>query len=160
MGPFELADLIGLDIIYSVSQVIYEGLGGDPAYTPPPQLKELVDNERFGIKNMRGVYDYQKNELGNPVMVGVREPVKGFEFDGMSIFAVCINESLKVLETKVAQSREDVNRAIQIGGSWTKGPFDLLELFKAEVIRQTLSDRFEKSHGQARYKSCELLKSA
>ena len=158
MGPFELADLIGLDIIYSVSQVIYEGLGHDPAYVPPVKLKEFVDNERFGIKNMRGVYDYEKNALGNPVKIANREAQSDFDFDGIIVFAVCVNECLKVLETNVAKSREDVNRAIQIGGSWSKGPFNLIEVFSANAIRQTLNQYFESSKGQARYLACESLK--
>jgi 3-hydroxybutyryl-CoA dehydrogenase len=161
MGPFELADLIGLDIIYSVSQVIYHGLDDNPAYLPPSKLKEYVDNKRFGIKNMRGVYHYELNALGNPAAVVNRDRDVKFDStkiaDGLSIFAILINESMKVLDAKVAKCREDVNRAIQIGGSWSKGPFDLIPFFTAEKIRLTLRHLLEASKGQARYCACESL---
>ncbi len=59
MGPLTLADLIGLDIIYFVSTVIYEELK-DPQYAPPPLIKKMVSAGWLGRKTGKGFYEYNK----------------------------------------------------------------------------------------------------
>ena len=57
MGPFELADFIGLDTCLSVMQVPYEGLA-DSKYRPCPLLVKYVEAGWVGRKVKRGFYDY------------------------------------------------------------------------------------------------------
>jgi len=57
IGPLALADLIGLDVLLSVMQTIYDELG-DPKYRPTPLLKEMVAAGFLGRKSGRGVYRY------------------------------------------------------------------------------------------------------
>jgi 3-hydroxybutyryl-CoA dehydrogenase len=57
IGPLALADTIGLDVLLSVMQAIYEGFA-DPKYRPCPLLKELVAAGYLGRKSGRGVYRY------------------------------------------------------------------------------------------------------
>ena len=57
MGPFELADFIGLDVCLSVMQVLYEGLA-DTKYRPCPLLVKYVEAGWHGRKSGRGFYDY------------------------------------------------------------------------------------------------------
>ncbi len=57
MGPLRLADLIGLDVCYSVLKVLHRELG-QAKYFPCPLLAQLVTAGRFGNKTGRGVYDY------------------------------------------------------------------------------------------------------
>lgn len=57
MGPFELADFVGLDTCLYVIEVMHEGFG-DSKYRPCPLLRQYVQAGRLGKKVGRGVYDY------------------------------------------------------------------------------------------------------
>jgi 3-hydroxybutyryl-CoA dehydrogenase len=57
MGPLELADFIGLDVILGICQVMHEGLH-DPRYAPNPLLQRMVEAGRLGRKTGRGFHDY------------------------------------------------------------------------------------------------------
>jgi 3-hydroxybutyryl-CoA dehydrogenase len=58
MGPFELIDLIGLDVNLAVSRSIHAAYSGDQRYTPSLLQQELVEAGRFGQKSGRGFYDH------------------------------------------------------------------------------------------------------
>jgi 3-hydroxybutyryl-CoA dehydrogenase len=58
MGPFELIDLIGLDVNLAVSRSIHGAFSGDPRYTPSLLQQELVSAGRLGQKSGRGFYDH------------------------------------------------------------------------------------------------------
>jgi len=57
MGPLELADFIGLDVIRGICRVMYEGLH-DPRYAPNPLLERLVEAGQLGRKTGRGFHSY------------------------------------------------------------------------------------------------------
>lgn len=58
MGPFELMDLIGHDVNFSVTNSVYHAYFGDPRFTPSILQQELVDAGFLGRKSGRGFYRY------------------------------------------------------------------------------------------------------
>lgn len=62
MGPFELMDLIGLDVNFAVTQSVYEQYFGDPRYRPHPIQRRMVESGMLGKKSGRGFYTYQEEK--------------------------------------------------------------------------------------------------
>lgn len=56
MGPFELVDLVGLDVRLSILEYLHKSLG--EKYRPCPLLAQYVKAGRLGRKSGRGVYEY------------------------------------------------------------------------------------------------------
>ena len=57
MGPLTLCDFIGLDVLYSVCESLYEEFKRDE-YAPPPLMKRMVQSGHLGRKAGRGFYEY------------------------------------------------------------------------------------------------------
>jgi 3-hydroxybutyryl-CoA dehydrogenase len=62
MGPLELSDFIGNDVMLGVMDVLYRGFG-DPKFRPAPLLRQMVAAGHLGRKAGRGFYRY--DEQGN-----------------------------------------------------------------------------------------------
>jgi len=57
MGPFALADFVGLDTTYFIANVMFEEYR-EPRYAPPPLLRKMIMAGYHGRKSGRGFYDY------------------------------------------------------------------------------------------------------
>ena len=73
-GPFELADILGIDKINRWMENLYSEFG-DPRYMASPVIKKLVRARRFGIHTCCGFYTYDKNGkmVGNGPIATERE---------------------------------------------------------------------------------------
>ena len=58
MGPFELMDLIGIDVNYAVTTSVYEGFNRHPKFKPSEIQKMKIDQGQLGRKTGKGFYDY------------------------------------------------------------------------------------------------------
>jgi 3-hydroxybutyryl-CoA dehydrogenase len=59
MGPFELMDLIGVDVNYAVTKSVYEQYFHEPRFRPHPIQRQMVEAGTLGRKTRRGFYSYE-----------------------------------------------------------------------------------------------------
>lgn len=64
MGPFELMDLIGIDVNYAATQSVYEQTFNEPRYRPHIIQARMVGQKALGRKSGRGYYEYTKDSRG------------------------------------------------------------------------------------------------
>lgn len=60
MGPFELMDLVGIDVNFAVTRGVFAAYFEDPRFRPQRMQQELIDAERLGRKTGWGVYPYDQ----------------------------------------------------------------------------------------------------
>src|SRR5262249_11977389 len=74
MGPFELMDLVGIDVNFAVHQAVYEQSFYEPRYRPHRLQARMVAAGRLGQKTGQGFYRY---EDGKPVPIDEPRPFAG-----------------------------------------------------------------------------------
>jgi 3-hydroxybutyryl-CoA dehydrogenase len=66
MGPFELMDLVGIDVGHAVARSLYEQSHGEPRWRPSPLASRMAASGRLGRKSGRGWYDYPPGRPPDP----------------------------------------------------------------------------------------------
>jgi 3-hydroxybutyryl-CoA dehydrogenase len=61
MGPFELMDMIGIDINFAVTTSLHEAFLPNPKFAPSRVQQEMIEAGQLGRKTGKGFYDYAKN---------------------------------------------------------------------------------------------------
>jgi enoyl-CoA hydratase/3-hydroxyacyl-CoA dehydrogenase len=106
MGPFELADQVGVDVLYHLIK---------NADRPMPRsVQALMDAKKFGRKVEEGYYPYK---AGRPKLT----PDMGQSFDPIRILAPMINEAAELVALDVASPAE-IDEAMRLGTAFPKGP--------------------------------------
>ncbi len=170
MGPFELIDLIGLDVNLSVARSFYEQ-GGEPARWRPSEIQEgMVAEGLRGRKGGRGFYVYEE---GRPH----REPDPDLDVAAPTVdpeelarigpeavevvprlVAQIANEAAFALEEEVG-SPKDMDTAMRLGFNWPIGPIAFTELIGARRAVELLGELRE-AHGDAYLPAMRLLEAA
>ncbi|MBI4535737.1 MAG: 3-hydroxybutyryl-CoA dehydrogenase [Ignavibacteriae bacterium] len=60
MGPFELMDLIGIDVNYAVTKSVYDQFFHEPRFRPHPIQRQMVESGMLGRKTKKGFYSYEE----------------------------------------------------------------------------------------------------
>ena len=156
MGPFELLDLIGLDVNLEIARSFF-AQGGEPErWRPSPIQERLVEEGRFGRKSGRGYYDYDEEREPDPdlgIEAPTLDPGQLTKIDPAAeeilsrLFAQIANEAAFALEEEIA-SPEDMETAMRLGFNWPLGPIAVTELIGPRRALAILT-RLESEKGAA-----------
>jgi 3-hydroxybutyryl-CoA dehydrogenase len=152
MGPFELMDMIGNDVNYTVTETVWKQFFYDPRYKPSLTQKRLFEAKRFGRKSGRGYYDYSPGAV-TPEPENDKALKEKIFF---RILAMLINEAADALYYGVA-SREDIDLAMTKGVNYPKGLLKWADEIGIVRVLKTLSDLRE-LYSEERYRPSVLLK--
>ena len=134
MGPFELMDLIGNDINYTVTETIWSQFFYDPRYKPSFTQKRLYEAKHFGRKSGKGYYSYHENAVKPQPRMD--RDIGGKIF--MRVLAMLINEAADALYYNVA-TKEDIDLAMTKGVNYPKGLLKWCDEAGAEKILNILN---------------------
>ncbi|HEY1284664.1 MAG TPA: 3-hydroxyacyl-CoA dehydrogenase NAD-binding domain-containing protein [Solirubrobacterales bacterium] len=155
MGPFELLDLIGLDVNLSVARSFYEQGGRPERWRPSPVQAGMVEAGKLGRKTGSGFYAYGEERHREP------DPELGIEAPSLDpddlvridpagplilprLISQIANEAAFALEEEVG-SAPDMDTAMRLGFNWPLGPLELTDLIGAARARALLEELRSKS---------------
>jgi len=125
MGPFELMDLIGVDVNLAITKSIHEALGRPERLRPHPIQEALVAAGGHGRKTGIGFYRYQGGRLAgeNPrALKLLPKPVPAEKIWERLRDAIIAEAELLVGESAAAEA--DVDLAVRLAMNFPKGPFE------------------------------------
>lgn len=152
MGPFELMDLIGVDVNFSVTKTVYNEYFYDPKYKPSLLQQRMSEAKLHGRKTGKGFYDYSEGAV-KP------EPVKDealYQQIFMRIISMLINEAVEAKRLGVAND-EDIELAMQKGVNYPKGLLAWGKEIGYAKISETLQNLYEE-YQEERYRQSPLLR--
>ena len=126
MGPFELMDLVGIDINLAAATGVWEGLGRPDRLRPSPIQERLVADGRLGRKAGSGFYAYP---AGRPFGVDDEFAKSRRGIAGEAIVAAILDavgeEAVRARDEGVA-TEADIDLALRLGAGHPIGPFERL----------------------------------
>jgi 3-hydroxybutyryl-CoA dehydrogenase len=146
MGPFELMDMIGHDVNYTVTESVFTAMYFDPRFRPSITQKKLVEAGWLGRKSGRGFYAYAE---------GTAQPVPSHDEAllrtvGSRILTMLINEAYDTVYYGIA-SAHDVDLAMTKGVNYPKGLIAWGREIGLTQIRTNLVQLHER-YGEDRYR--------
>jgi len=154
MGPFELLDLIGLDVNLEVARSFYRQGGERERWRPSPVQERMVAGGLLGRKSGRGFYEYGDGQHREPdpeleIRPPTLDPAELARIDPAGpeilprLVAQIANEAAFALEEEVA-SAEDMNTAMRLGFNWPLGPLEFGGLIGARRALDLLEELRER----------------
>ena len=138
MGPFELLDLIGLDVNLEIARSFFTQGDEPERWRPNPIQEKLVAEGRLGRKSGRGYHEYGESATreADPeldIEAPTLDPAQLAKIDPAAeevltrLFAQIANEAAFALEEEIA-SPEDMDTAMKLGFNWPLGPIAITNL--------------------------------
>lgn len=152
MGPFELMDLIGIDINFSVTKTVYQDYFFDPKYKPSLLQQRMSEAKLLGRKTGKGFYDYAEGaEKPSP-----QKDDALYHIIFMRIISMLINEAVEAKRLGIADD-EDLELAMQKAVNYPKGLLAWGKEIGFEKISDTLQHLYEE-YQEERYRQSPLLR--
>ena len=152
MGPFELMDLIGIDVNFSVTKTVYADYFYDPKYKPSLLQQRMSEAKLHGRKTGKGFYDYSENAQ-NPVP---EKDEKLYADIFLRIISMLINEAVEAKRLGIA-SDEAIELAMQKGVNYPKGLLQWGKEIGYDKVSETLQNLYE-NYQEERYRQSPLLR--
>ncbi|HYV16092.1 MAG TPA: 3-hydroxyacyl-CoA dehydrogenase NAD-binding domain-containing protein [Conexibacter sp.] len=124
MGPFELMDLVGVDVGFDVARSFHELSFGEPRWRPSPLSARMVAAGRTGRKAGRGFYDYRDG----PHRPDDPEPPKAGGGNGLVVVAGELTLA-ELLRVRAEEAGWDVRAPAEAEG---EAPFLILDCGSTE----------------------------
>jgi len=142
MGPIELSDFVGLDILYYATQ--------QWTFVPKSKLlEEKFKKNELGMKTGKGFYDWSK---GRPK---IPKELAG-KYDGLRLIAPMVNIAAGLIEMDVANA-EEIDTAMKLGTNMPRGVLELADEIGLDVILSKVEEMY-KEKGYEILKPTEYLK--
>ncbi|MCB0792790.1 MAG: 3-hydroxybutyryl-CoA dehydrogenase [Flavobacteriales bacterium] len=151
MGPFELMDLIGNDVNFTVTRTVFEAFFYDPRYRPSLTQQRMVEAGRTGRKSGRGYYRYDTEERPAP-----KDDPELLEKIWWRITVMLINEAADALYLRIA-SRDDLELAMTKGVNYPKGLLAWADALGIDHCLRSLA-LLQDEYGEERYRPSPLLR--
>lgn len=152
MGAFELMDLIGHDVNYTVTETVWKSFYYDQKYTPSFSQKRLVEARWYGRKSGRGFYNYaedaakQEPDTDETVCKNIVD----------RILVMLIHEAANALYLNIA-SKEDIELAMTKGVNYPKGLLQWANEIGLENVVKKLDELYTLYH-EDRYRCSPILR--
>ncbi|RLJ23062.1 3-hydroxybutyryl-CoA dehydrogenase [Chryseobacterium sp. 7] len=152
MGPFELMDLIGVDVNFAVTTTVYKDYFYDPKYKPSLLQQRMSEAKLHGRKTGKGFYNYSE---------GAEKPVAQkdealYQQIFLRIISMLINEAVEAKRLGVAND-EDIELAMQKGVNYPKGLLNWGKEIGYAKISETLQNLYGE-YQEERYRQSPLLR--
>lgn len=155
MGPFELMDLIGNDVNYTVTETVWTQMYFDQRYKPSLIQKKLLDAGHYGRKSGKGYYDYSPDSVKPEPDTDPSLAEQIFS----RVIAMLINEAADAYYLKIATAAE-LDLAMTKGVNYPKGLLQWADEMGADVVLNRLEQLYE-HYREDRYRpSVQLRKMA
>ncbi|CAI6145727.1 MAG: Fatty acid oxidation complex subunit alpha [uncultured Sulfurimonas sp.] len=161
MGPFILADEVGLDVGYKVSKVLEESYG--KRMEVAPILSKLIDMKLLGKKSQKGFYIHSgKEKKVNPSLKSLQFAHKKFDHDEIidRAMLIMINEAARTLEEGIVENASNLDMAMIMGTGFPPFRGGLLKYADTMGIEKVYLSllHFEEKYGK-RYAPSDLIAS-
>lgn len=131
MGPYELLDFVGVDI--GADSLAYFAGTLSPEYGKGTTFARMAKGGLLGKKTGKGFYDWSSGRAQIPKA----EPTDRVSI--MDIFALDINESVKLIEEGVAKA-EDIEKAVVLGMNRPFGPITVAKDLSNSEVKSKLEE--------------------